>query len=91
VRRAVKHVQFSDSEKPTSYTRIYIFAADSVYEMQNGERRALALEALKRLGHGYDVTSSQLRWSNTAGCSCGCSPGFIVKGLRGMSVFVDIE
>lgn len=27
-----------------------------------------------------------IRWSRTAGCSCGCSPGFRVKGLTSDSV-----
>lgn len=30
------------------------------------------------------------RWSQKAGCSCGCSPGFIVDGLSHYDIFVNI-
>jgi hypothetical protein len=30
-------------------------------------------------------------WSQYAGCSCGCSSGFILKGLYGYNIFVDVE
>ena len=35
-----------------------------------------------------------IKWSQTAGCKCGCSPAFIVKGwdaaLSGNDVYVDV-
>lgn len=34
---------------------------------------------------------TKVKWSQYAGCSCPCSPGFIVEGVRGKSVFVDVE
>jgi len=34
----------------------------------------------------------KLSWSQKAGCSCGCSPGFIVSDLqKDYSVYVDIK
>lgn len=30
-------------------------------------------------------------WSRTAGCGCGCSPGFIVKDHSRFDVWVDVE
>ncbi len=30
------------------------------------------------------------RFSRTAGCSCGCSPGFIVEGDVGKEIFIDV-
>lgn len=38
--------------------------------------RAAAYEALKDAG----IEHKGLRFSSSAGCSCGCSPGFIVLG-----------
>ena len=35
------------------------------------------VEALARIG----VTADQIFWSQKAGCSCGCSPAFILKGV----------
>lgn len=39
---------------------------------------------------------AQIRWSRTAGCSCGCSPGYVITGdipseYRNMNVFADIK
>lgn len=45
-------------------------------------------EALR--AHGFEF--SKLTWSNKAGCSCPCSPGFIVTtGTRGHNIWVTIE
>jgi len=38
--------------------------------------RAVALQALTDLGIPFE----KIRWSQKAGCSCPCSPGFIVDG-----------
>lgn len=38
---------------------------------------------------GWRVYSQNLGYSRTAGCGCGCSPGFLVDGdMRGMTYFV---
>jgi len=40
--------------------------------------------------HGFEF--SKLTWSQKAGCSCPCSPGFIVStGTRGHDLWVTIE
>lgn len=31
----------------------------------------------------------KIRWSQKAGCSCPCSPGFIVDGITGYTMWVD--
>ncbi len=37
----------------------------------------------------YEVKAS---FSQIAGCSCGCSPGFIVKGIvGGQAIYVDLK
>ena len=34
----------------------------------------------------------KMSWSQKAGCSCGCSPGFIVKGTTtGVDFYADVE
>jgi len=44
---------------------------------------------------GVDLSKVELRWSQKAGCSCGCSPGFIVEGfdskLYRNDVHIDVE
>lgn len=55
--------------------------------------RAVAETALTDLG--VDMDKITMRWSQKAGCSCGCSPGFIVDGwdmnIDGKDVHVDAE
>lgn len=40
-------------------------------------RKEVIPNVMKMLGIGGDV---KVRWSQRAGCSCPCSPGFIVEG-----------
>lgn len=38
------------------------------------------------------VAGVKARWSQYAGCPCGCSPGFILEGLgRGFNIYVTIK
>lgn len=34
---------------------------------------------------------TKVRWSQKAGCTCGCSPGFIVDAVRGVTAYVTVE
>jgi len=36
-------------------------------------------------------SNTKVRWSQYAGCSCPCSPGFVVDGYIGHDVHVDVE
>lgn len=38
------------------------------------------------IANGFTFTT--LRWSQTAGCRCGCSPGFIAGGIKGKDIWV---
>lgn len=41
--------------------------------------------------HNIDLENNKIRWSQYAGCSCGCSPGFIIEGYGfGKTIFVTI-
>ena len=57
------------------------------------EGTKLTIDALRDI-FGPDVN---IKWSRTAGCSCGCSPGYKVKNLkmgseyRNHDVWVDVE
>ena len=67
-------------------TRVYVDEiGESIFEnLQNrfgrpvDEYRKAALEALKHIG-----LDARLVWSQKAGCSCGCSPGFILRSADG--------
>lgn len=86
---------------------IYIFLAnESILEnMQNRRQRPYTTykkevlpQVYEWLNENYYNHSEQhqhkARWSQKAGCSCGCSPGFVVDGsweLMDKNVFVTIE
>ena len=60
--------------------------------------REIAMEAWRKLEPEIKKERSYakltgLRWSRKAGCSCGCSPGFIAQGegLNGFDIHVTAE
>jgi hypothetical protein len=100
---AIKYINVKD-RKPVSYgrefrsyiakPRVYI-CIDSENIIQNIEQRRqrpvaefrkLMPEILKQAG----LEDVKFRWSQTAGCSCGCSPGFILESSAHKDIFVHI-
>jgi hypothetical protein len=54
------------------------------------EYAPIVIDALAKV-HGYRIDAKMVKWSQKAGCPCGCSPGFIVKGVpKNPKVFVTI-
>lgn len=83
----------SYSAKP----RIYIFPEGSnvfnwLEERYKQPSKAYKKEVMPKLVEQLGITSDmKLKWSQYAGCSCGCSPGFIVEGdTRKYDVFVHV-
>jgi hypothetical protein len=80
---------------PSVYTSRGDFPAlDKAFDKMNREivaaKREVFEAALKALG--FEFAKGQVKFSRKAGCSCGCSPGFIldVPGiLWGETVFVN--
>lgn len=55
-------------------------------------KQALADFVSEQLNRPVALSEFSLRWSQKAGCSCGCSPGFIVSGpCPNIDVFVTVE
>ena len=54
------------------------------------EFRKMLPDVLKAAG--LDIDPKNFRWSQKAGCGCGCSPGFVDKEYRMMrkDIYVDI-
>lgn len=49
-------------------------------------------KALRERGFLPEGTPFKMAWSQKAGCACGCSPGFIVKGTTtGVDVYCHVE
>lgn len=81
---------------PTS--RVYVWLPETVLENLENRRnrdvktlRAVALQGLQQ--HGFSVDLSDLRWSQKAGCGCGCSPGFVLgqRLFNGDEGYVDVH
>lgn len=99
----LKEVKVRLSDRPQK-TRVYIFEeGENVLDnLANRHRRPydaykkevipLVKEWLK--ANKPDVTdleTGDLRWSRKAGCSCGCSPGFISTQFGGKDIYVTIS
>ena len=87
-------VRFVDNK--AAQVRVYFFPKDESILDNLLNRRSRPQEEYRKLLP--DVfkelnirNTGPVRWSQKAGCSCGCSPGFIVGGLRGYDVFVKYE
>ena len=66
-------------------SRVYVWPDETLTENLINRRsrpvadfRRAAIKGLQELGVNTD--SIKLSWRQTAGCSCGCSPGFICDG-----------
>lgn len=87
-------------------TRIYFFVDTDgpATDLFSGTRfnkphksyRSMLPEVFKQLGYGTEAIKQMIlscSWSQKAGCSCGCSPGFVMKNREhtsGTDIFVDI-
>ena len=85
--------------------RLYIFeSGETVLEnLQNRhdrprtEYRKLLPEIFLKLNNpprkdfSFEDFTKNVTWSQTAGCACGCSPGFIFKNIDYLEFFVDVK
>lgn len=79
--------------------RLYIFPQETLLENLRNRRtrpykeyRKLIPEIMEKAGLSElwkkgDIKAS---WSQYAGCSCPCSPGFILSGIYHKDIFVDV-
>lgn len=84
-------------ERLTNRPRIYIFPRDESIAEQffNRKERPYKIwrkEVLPQVWEQLGIDSAKVRWSQYAGCSCPCSPGFIItEGYSGSDVFVNVS
>jgi hypothetical protein len=62
--------------------RMYVSVADETVMDNLANRKRRPYNIYKTLIHSSDIASvlnlNELRWSQKAGCSCPCSPGFVL-------------
>lgn len=88
-------------ERPATKGRIYVNPTGETVLANLANRRSRPYNEYRKLfpqiraelaEQGYDLPeTAKISWSQYAGCSCPCSPGFIVQGLHGHNVFVDVN
>ena len=93
-----------NKESRSSRTRIYFFVKESIldnlknrFSRPSKAYKTLLPEVLKQLPYlaegDVEKMIKKTVWSQRAGCSCGCSPGFVINGgwSYGREIFVDVE
>ena len=92
----MKATKIDVREKWNGKSRVYIFpkGENLVENLINRRtrpyteyRKQVMPDVLEAMGLARDT---KVKWSQYAGCSCPCSPGFIVPGWN-QEVFVDVE
>ena len=92
----IAKVQVGEQERKYSKTRIYVHPqGESLRDnLSNRDtrphtvyRKEVLPKLFTQLGWNPDT---KVKWSQYAGCSCPCSPGFVLD-VRGSEVFVDVE
>ena len=88
----IKRVKVKDSSSWKS--RVYFFPSESIMENLEKRRsrpyneyRKLLPQVFKKAGIAVNTKAA---WRQSAGCACGCSPGFILDNKDGVEIFVDI-
>lgn len=77
--------------------RIYIFPkGESIYENLMNRRQRPHTIYRKEVIPGVLAemglpANTKVRWSQYAGCSCPCSPGFVIDEVHATEVFVTVE
>jgi len=90
----------AQQERPSTKGRIYVNPTGETVLANLANRRTRPYNEYRKLfpqiraelaQQGYDLPeTAKISWSQYAGCSCPCSPGFVVQGLHGHNVWVDV-
>lgn len=91
-------VLYPDYTVRSKKSRAYVFIEnESILDNLNNRRNrpnAIYKEIVAKAFAVIDMnqdTTGKLRWSQNAGCSCACSPGFIVDGVQGYEFFITVD
>lgn len=95
--RMTEYGRYGHKYHPNRKGRIYVWISsetvlDNLMNRRNRPTkfyRTLLPPALEAIGEPTDIKVS---WNQKAGCSCGCSPAFVVRGseLYGYDVHINV-
>jgi hypothetical protein len=86
----------ADHKRRWKPSRVYIFPQGETLldNLQNRRsrpyneyRKQVMPAVIRALGL---PAGTRVKWSQYAGCSCPCSPGFVVDSVLGKTVYVDV-
>lgn len=92
-------VQYPDYSEKIKKSRVYVWVEDEgvLDNLNNRVNRPvvlwkeIALKGLREIGLTEEFTGG-LKWSQYAGCSCPCSPGFIIKeNVMGYDFHISVK
>ena len=76
------------------HSRLFVNIEDETILENLANRRNRPIAAYRKIAEQALIEAGidfyQLNWSQKAGCSCPCSPGFIVKGSTRKDIYVTI-
>jgi hypothetical protein len=100
----IHSVRTQTQDKPTNKTRISVFLKNEniIENLLNRYSRESKLYRKEVLPTAFkklktvdpelykQIKDDKWKWSQYAGCSCGCSPGFVGSTKTGKQIFIDI-
>ena len=94
-------IQQNPNARFATKSRVYVSPVGETVVENMRQRRSRPLNTYRdvlRQGldqMGVDLSKIEYKWSQKAGCGCGCSPGFIIDGwdpnIAGKNVFIGIN
>ena len=84
------------NQKRTTKSVLYFFPVGETIIDNLAMRRKRPIKEFRALipevcaAVGLNMADHKFSWSQKAGCSCGCSPGFVVKHLYSKQIFCDV-
>ena len=89
----IKKVKVKETNRKTS--RVFFFVDNETVFENLLNRRQRPYDAYRTLLPGVfkkaKIDPVKASWRQNAGCSCGCSPAFVLDDDNGLDIFVDIK
>jgi len=94
--REISYSRGVSSKQYWSKARIYFFVKDETLLDNLINRRSRPMTEYRKLLPAEFAQAGlpeniKVKWRQAAGCSCGCSPGFIIDNMSRFDVFVTID
>jgi hypothetical protein len=93
----ISDLKVQDNKGKYQNSRIYIFpkGENILQNIENRKQRPYTVyrkELIPAILESVKLPKgTKVRWSQYAGCSCPCSPGFIIEGSMNKDIFVTVE